>query len=75
MRRMAREEVNSMLQTVSPSAWTGRINSVTGHPVSVATALRTFEYQIRTALGDSPAHQDRRTETPSNQDRQEVAHD
>ena len=75
VRRMAREEVNSMLQTVSPSAWTGRINSVTGHPVSVATALRRYEYQIRTALGDSPAHQDRRTETPSNQDRQEVAHD
>ena len=75
VRRLAREEVDAMLQTVSPSAWTGRINSVTGRPVSVATALRTFEYQIRSALGDSPAHQDRRTETPSNQDRQEVAHD
>lgn len=75
LRRMVQEEADVLLQTIPPQAWTGSINSVTGRPVSIYTALSNFDYQVRNVLGNRPGSDEAATVSSANPSNQEEAHD
>ncbi len=68
LRSQARRSAELQTQGISPSAWQGRVNSVTERVVSLPTALARFDRALSSVLGARPAKDKPVLETSQNKE-------